>query len=155
MEKTLILLKPDAVNRGLVGEVIGRFEKKGLKIAGLKMIQLHDKLLDEHYSHLKDKPFFKGIANFMKSSPVVAIALEGLDCVEVVRGMCGPTNARKALPGTIRGDFALSVQSNIVHASDSKESAEVEVKRFFQKSELFDYEKIDSETIYSQDEKKG
>jgi nucleoside-diphosphate kinase len=155
MERTLILLKPDAVQRELLGRVILRFEQKGLKIAGLKMILLHDKLLDEHYSHLKDKPFFKGIKDFMKSAPVIAMVLEGLECVEVVRGICGPTNARKAPAGTIRGDFALSVQSNIIHASDSKESAEKEVKRFFSKDELFEYEKIDFGTIYGKDEQKG
>jgi nucleoside-diphosphate kinase len=155
MERTLILLKPDCVQRELIGEVISRFEKKGLRIAGLKMLQLHDKLLDEHYAHLKDKPFFAGIKKFMKSAPVVAIVLEGLEAVEVVRTMCGPTNARKAPAGSIRGDFGVSVQSNIVHASDSKESAEKEVKRFFTKEELFEYQKADFEIIYSSDEAKG
>ncbi|MBI5224249.1 nucleoside-diphosphate kinase [Candidatus Micrarchaeota archaeon] len=155
MEKTLILLKPDCVSRDLAGSVISRFEKKGLKIVGLKMLQLNDSLLDEHYSHLKGKPFFAGIKKFMKSAPIIAIALEGLECVEVARAMCGPTNARKAAPGTIRGDYSLSVQSNILHASDSLESAQKELKRFFSKSELFSYEKASFASIYSEDEKKG
>ncbi|MFH1258151.1 MAG: nucleoside-diphosphate kinase, partial [Candidatus Micrarchaeota archaeon] len=137
MERTLILLKPDCVQRELVGKVISRFEARGLKIAGLKMVQLRDELLDEHYSHLKDKPFFSGIKKFMKGTPVVAMVLEGLECVEIARAMCGPTNARKAPPGTIRGDFGMSVQSNIVHASDSKETAEKEIRRFFAKEEIF------------------
>lgn len=154
MERTLILLKPDCVQRGLLGEVIGRFEAKGLKIVGMKMVRLEDELLAEHYSHLKDKPFFKGIKSFMKSTPVVAMALEGLECVEVVRGMCGPTNARKAPPGTIRGDLALSVQSNIVHASDSIETARKEVPRFFGKGELYEYSKGEAEYLYSSDERK-
>ncbi|MEK6953916.1 MAG: nucleoside-diphosphate kinase [Candidatus Micrarchaeota archaeon] len=151
MERSLILLKPDCVKRGLVGEVCERFEKKGLKIVGMKMMQLDDKILEGHYSHLKDKPFFKGIKSFMKSTPVVAIALEGPECVEVVRVMCGPTNARKAPSGTIRGDLAVSVQSNIVHASDSIQSAKKEVARFFKNSELFEYSGLEG-TIYSSDE---
>ncbi len=155
MERTLILLKPDCVQRSLVGKVVSRFEGKGLKIVGMKMMQLEDKLLDEHYSHLKEKPFFAGIRKFMKSTPVIAMVLEGLECVEVVRTMCGPTNARKAPAGSIRGDFGMSVQSNIVHASDSSETAEKEVKRFFSKSELFEYEKADFLIAYSSDEQKG
>ncbi|MFH1750750.1 MAG: nucleoside-diphosphate kinase [Candidatus Micrarchaeota archaeon] len=155
MERSLVLLKPDCLQRGLIGNVISRFEGKGLKIIGLKMMQLDDHLLDEHYSHLKEKPFFSGIKSFMKSAPVVAMALEGLECVEVVRGMCGPTNARKALAGTIRGDLASSVQSNIVHASDSIETAGKELDRFFGKDELFTYTKADLGLIYSPDEQNG
>lgn len=153
MEKTLVLLKPDALQRNLLGKIIERFEQKGLKIVGLKMMQLSDVLLDEHYAHHKDKPFFQGLKSFMKESPVVAIVLEGLEAVSVVRSMCGPTQSRQALPGTIRGDFSMSRQANIIHASDSPENSEKEVWRFFNQDELFDYKKIDFEQIYVEDER--
>lgn len=152
MERTLILIKPDAIQRGLAGSVLNRFERKGLKIVGIKMMQLTDDLLKEHYSHIADKPFFGGIATFMKSSPVIALCVEGLDCVETVRGLCGVTKAREAQVGTIRGDFAMSIQTNIVHASDSLESAKAEVNRFFQDNELFDYSLVLATNIYSSDE---
>lgn len=152
MERTLILIKPDAVQRGLAGSVLNRFERKGLKLVGVKMMQLTDDLLKEHYSHIADKPFFPGIANFMKSSPVIAVCVEGLDCVETVRRLCGVTKAREAAVGTIRGDFAMSIQTNIVHASDSLENAKAEVKRFFQDSELFSYDAVLATNVYSSDE---
>ncbi len=152
-EKTLVLLKPDALQRNLLGKIVERFEQKGLKISGLKMMQLSDVLLDEHYSHHKDKPFFTGLKSFMKESPVVAMVLEGLEAVSVVRGMCGPTQSRTAPPGTIRGDFSMSRQANIIHASDSVENAEKEVWRFFNQDEIFDYQKIDFEQIYVEDER--
>ena len=139
MERTLILIKPDALARGLAGQVLSRFEAKGLKIAGIKMIQLTDALLKEHYSHLKDKPFFPTIAEFMSRTPVIALCLEGLEAVEVCRALCGVTNSRKAAPGTIRGDLGMSMQANLVHASDSVENAQAEVARFFGPEELFDY----------------
>lgn len=140
MERTLILIKPDAVARGLAGVVLGRFEQKGLKIAGMKMIQLTDDLLKEHYSHLADKPFFPTITEFMSRTPVIAMCLEGLEAVEVCRKLCGVTNSRQADPGTIRGDLGMSMQANLVHASDSVETAQAEVARFFKPEELFDYE---------------
>lgn len=140
MERTLILVKPDAIARGLAGTILARFEQKGLKVAGLKMIHLTEALLREHYSHLADKPFFPTITEFMSRLPVLALCLEGLEAVEVCRKLCGVTNSRKAEPGTIRGDFGMSKQANLVHASDSKESAAAEVKRFFKDDELFDYE---------------
>lgn len=140
MERTLILIKPDAIARGLAGTILARFEQKGLKVAGLKMIQLTDALLREHYSHLADKPFFPTITEFMSRLPVIALCLEGLEAVDVCRKMCGVTNSRKAEPGTIRGDFGMSMQANLVHASDSTESAAAEVKRFFSDDELSDYE---------------
>ncbi len=152
MERTLILIKPDAIQRGLAGSVLNRFERKGLKLVGVKMMQLTDDLLKEHYSHIADKPFFPGIANFMKSSPVIAVCVEGLDCVETVRRLCGVTKAREAQVGTIRGDFAMSIQTNIVHASDSLENAKAEVNRFFQENELFDYSLVLATNIYSSDE---
>ena len=155
MEKTLIILKPDCVEKGLIGEVTSRFEKRGLKIAGMKMSSLSEAILKEHYSHLKDKPFFPSILKFMQSSPVILMVIEGKEAVEVARQMCGPTNSRKAPAGTIRGDFSMSMQCNIIHASDSIETAEKEIARFFKKDELFQYEKQLSHSIYSEDERKG
>jgi nucleoside-diphosphate kinase len=152
MERTLILIKPDAIQRGLIGRIITRFEEKGLKLAGIKFLTLTDELLNDHYSHLVGKPFFGGIKRFMQLTPVVAVCLEGVDCVETVRRLCGITKAREAAPGTIRGDWAMSVQANLVHASDSLETARGEVARFFNDSELFEYESVRTRTIYSEDE---
>ena len=152
MERTLVLIKPDALQRGLVGRIITRFEEKGLKIAGIKFMTLSDELLNEHYSHIADKPFFPGTRSFMLSTPVIAVCVEGLDSVETVRRLCGITKAREAAPGTIRGDWAMSVQANLVHASDSIETAYKEVARFFDESELFDYEAMTLRAIYSEDE---
>jgi len=154
MERTLILIKPDAIGRGLVGDIISRFERKGLKLVGIKLLKLTDELLNEHYSHLADKPFFGGTKRFMQSTPVIAICAEGLDCVETVRRVCGVTKAREAAPGTIRGDWAMSIQANLVHASDSVETAKTEVRRFFEDSELFEYEYPLSSSVYSEDELK-
>ena len=140
MEKTLVILKPGAVQRALVGEVTARFERKGLRLAGMKMMQLTDELLNEHYAHLAGKPFFQRIKNSMMASPVVCCCYEGVDAVETVRSMTGSTNSRKAAPGTIRGDYSVSNQQNIVHASDSVENAAIEVARFFKPEEVFDYQ---------------
>jgi nucleoside-diphosphate kinase len=153
VERTLILIKPDALARGLAGTVLGRFEQKGLKIAGMKMIQLDDALLREHYSHLADKPFFPTIAEFMSRAPVIAMCLEGLEAVEVCRKLCGVTNSRKAEPGTIRGDLGMSMQANLVHASDSVETAQAEVARFFKPEELFEYEPALIAYQYAADER--
>ncbi len=155
MERTLVLIKPDAIQRGLVGRIISRFEDKGLKLVGIKFMTLGDQLLNEHYSHLLDKPFFPGTRSFMQSTPVVAICWEGLDCVDAVRRLCGVTKAREAAPGTIRGDLAMSVQANLVHASDSIETAATEVKRFFDDSELFGYSSSMTGAVYSSDEIDG
>ncbi|HSO75297.1 MAG TPA: nucleoside-diphosphate kinase [Blastocatellia bacterium] len=152
MERTLILIKPDAIQRGLIGRVIARFEDKGLKVAGIKVLRLTDELCAQHYSHLADKPFFPAIKRFMQQTPVIALCLEGLDCVETVRSMCGITKSREAAPGTIRGDWAMSIQANLVHASDSLETAREEVARFFTDSELFEYDTPRTRTIYSEDE---
>ncbi|MEI8174943.1 MAG: nucleoside-diphosphate kinase [bacterium] len=149
-EKSLIILKPDALQRNLVGEMIARFERKGLKITGIKMMSIKDALLEEHYSHIKDKPFFPGIRDFMKSSPVIAMVLEGINAVSAIRLIVGPTKAWEANAGTIRGDFSLSTQSNIVHASESFEAGEIEVKRFFNKEEIFEYQKIDTDFVYAE-----
>ncbi len=152
-EKSLIIIKPDAVQRNLIGEIISRIERKGLKIIGLKMVSIDDALLDEHYSHIKDKPFFPGIRDFMKSCPVIVMAIEGINAVSSLRLLVGPTKAWEANAGTIRGDFSLSTQSNIVHASDSVENGEVEVARFFDLPELFNYKKIDTDFIYAEHKK--
>lgn len=148
-EKSLIIMKPDAVQRNLVGEVIGRFERKGLKIIGLKMMTVEDTIVEEHYAHIKDKPFFPGIKNFMQSCPVIVMALEGINAVSSIRLIVGPTKGYEADSGSIRGDFSLSTQSNIVHASDSVEDGIVEVKRFFKEDELFNYKKVDTDFIYA------
>jgi len=153
MEKILVIIKPDALQRNLLGKIIERFEQKGLKIIGLKMVQLSDVLLDEHYNHHKDKPFFRGLKSFMISSPVVVMILEGLEAVAVVRLLCGVTSGRKADIGSIRGDFSMSTQTNIVHASDSVETAEKEIWRFFNTDEIFDYKKIDFEHVYGEEER--
>lgn len=149
-EKSLIIIKPDAVQRNLIGEIVGRFEKKGLKIVGLKMMSVEDATLEEHYAHIKDKPFFPGIRDFMKSSPVVVIALEGINAISAIRLLVGPTKAWEANAGTIRGDFSLSTQSNIVHASDSIENGILEVERFFRQEEMFTYQKIDTDFVYAE-----
>ena len=148
-EKILIIIKPDAIMRGLIGEVYKRFENKGFKVIGTKMIQLGDILLDEHYAHLRDKPFFQGIKDFMTSAPVILIALSGVNASAAARLIAGQTAGHEADAGTIRGDFSLSIQSNIVHVSDSVENGEIEVKRFFSDDELFSYKKIDEAFIYS------
>ncbi|MCX6752872.1 MAG: nucleoside-diphosphate kinase [Candidatus Nomurabacteria bacterium] len=149
-EKSLIIIKPDAVQRNLVGDIISRLEKKGLKITGMKMMNLEDATLEEHYAHIKDKPFFPGIRDFMKACPVVVLAIEGINAVSSIRLLVGPTKAWEATAGTIRGDFSLSTQSNIVHASDSVEAGEIEVARFFEKDEIFSYQKIDSDFVYAE-----
>ena len=153
MERTLIILKPDCVQRGLCGRVLSRFEKRGFVVAGMKMIGLTPALLREHYAHIADKPFFPGIEKFMSSSPVVVAVIEGKEAVESVRMMCGPTNARKAAPGTIRGDYSLSMQCNVIHASDSLETAGREIARFFKPDELYSYSRILEGITYSPDEK--
>src|ERR1035437_7969634 len=140
-EKSLIIIKPDAVQRNLIGEIIARLERKGLKLTGIKMMSIEDAVLEEHYSHIKDKPFFPGIRDFMKSSPVVVLAVEGINAVSAIRLLVGPTKAWEANAGTIRGDFSLSTQSNIVHASETIEAGIAEVKRFFEKDEIFEYKK--------------
>ena len=154
MERTFVILKPVTVQRGLIGEVLNRFEKKGLKLVGMKMIQLDDAILAEHYAHLVDRPFFPGLKRSMKATPVVVCCFEGVDAIEVVRLMAGATNGRKALPGTIRGDYSMSGQQNIVHASDGPETAVVEIKRFFKDEELFSYDNCACAQFgYAEDEK--
>jgi nucleoside-diphosphate kinase len=148
-EKSLIIIKPDAIQRNLVGSIIDRFEKKGLKIIGMKMMHLTDVLLTEHYAHIADKPFFPRIQKFMKSAPVIVMALSGAGAVTAIRTIVGPTKSFEAAGGTIRGDFAMSMQSNVVHASDSVENGEIEIKRFFKDDEILDYEKLGEQVVYS------
>jgi len=153
MEKTLVLLKPDALSRNLIGEITKRLEQKGLKLIGMKMMQLDENILKKHYSHIADKPFFPGIANFMQKTPVIAQCWSGKEAVAVIRQLCGITNAREALPGTIRGDFSMSIQCNVIHASEDFAIAKEEVKRFFKEEELFEYDKLGLEYTYSSDER--
>lgn len=142
MEKVLVLVKPDGLQRGLVGDIINRLENKGLKLIGLKMMTVEDALLEEHYAHIVDKPFYAEIRDNMKSSPIVAIALAGPQgTVSAVRLMVGSTQGHDAQPGTIRGDYGMVGSFNIVHASDSPENGQAEVQRFFAKDQIFDYER--------------
>jgi len=138
METTLILLKPDCLTKGHCGDVLQRFEKGGFRIRGCKMMRLDRKLLLEHYAHIAQKPFFPEVEEFMQSAPVIAVALAADGVVEKVRELLGPTDSKKAAKGTIRGDFGVDVMVNVVHASDSLETAKVELDRFFQPGELFD-----------------
>src|SRR5579863_7908442 len=153
MERTLVLIKPDALQRDLAGEIIQIFENKGLKLVGIKMMALTDELLNEHYSHLVGRDFFAEIKTFMRSAPIIACCWEGVDAVNTVRLLCGITKAREAAPGTIRGDYAMSVQANLVHASDSLETAGVEIERFLKSEELFDYEDALQPFVYSSRER--
>ena len=148
MERTLIILKPDAIQRGLSGEILTRFERKGLKIIGMKMMNVDSALLKAHYAHIVDKPFYADVEKFMKSSPVIAIALEGRECIDSIRIIVGETDPRKADAGTIRGDMALAMGRNLVHASDSIENGEAEVARFFSEDELFVYDKSEFMHVY-------
>ncbi len=151
-ERTLVLIKPDALQRHLLGEIIHRFERKGLKLIGLKMVEMDEKLLQEHYGKYVDKPFFKGLTEHMSRSPIVAMVISGVRAISAVRLIVGNTKGYEAAPGTIRGDFSLSIQSNLVHASDPEENPEEEVRRFFSKDELFDYQRIDFNLLYGEEE---
>ena len=139
-QRTLVLCKPDAVQRGVVGQIIDRFERKGLKLAGLKMTAVDEDLASRHYAEHLQKPFYPELRDFITSSPVVAMAIEGENAVEVVRNLMGVTNPQNAASGTIRGDLGLDLTMNLVHGSDSLASAEREVALFFEADELFDYE---------------
>lgn len=152
MQRTLVLLKPDTLQRGLVGEIVHRFERKGLKVVALKMIAASDAILEEHYAHHKDKPFFASLKKFMMSAPLVGMILEGKDAVKVVSKMAGATNGREADYGTIRGDFSISQSNNIVHASDSEEAAKEEIHRFFGEDEIHDWDRAISPYLYGEDE---
>ena len=141
MQRTLVLIKPDAVQRGLSGEIIARIERRGLKIAGMKMLHVTPELANRHYGAHVGKPFFESLVNFITSSPLIAIAVEGENAVDVVRTTMGATNPVDATPGTIRGDFGLTIGMNLIHGSDSPESAETELALFFGEGEIIDYER--------------
>jgi len=150
IQRTLVLLKPDAVHRGLVGAILSRFEAKGLKLVALKMRQFDSATFEAHYEPHKARPFFPGLVKYMTSAPVVALALEGVDAIEVVRGMMGATNSRKAAPGTIRGDLGMSFSNNLVHGSDSPESAQRELGLFFADSrEILDWTPVATPWVYN------
>ncbi|HBM45721.1 MAG: Nucleoside diphosphate kinase [Parcubacteria group bacterium GW2011_GWF2_38_76] len=151
-EQSLIIMKPDCVVRGLMGEIISRFEKKGLKIIGLKMVELGDVIIEEHYGHHKDKPFFHSLKKFMQSAPVVVMAVSGFKAVGAVRIIVGPTMGFQADAGSIRGDLSMSNQ-NVVHASDSVEAGEMEIKRFFRENELFNYNRADYAFVYGPEDR--
>ena len=152
MEKTLVLLKPDAVSRQVTGEIIQRFEKKGIKIAGMKMMRATKELLQEHYKEHEGKPFLPGLINFMNSNPIIAMVMECNNAVEQVRKMCGATNASKAEPGTIRGDYGQG-NNNLIHASDSQEAAAREINIFFKPEEIHEYTLPNHEWVYAKDER--
>ena len=154
MEKTLVLLKPDAVHRGLVGRIVGRFEEKGLKLVGLKLRRFPVELIREHYAVHRERPFYDNLVEFMTSGPVVALALEGKNAIEVTRNLMGKTNAAEAAPGTIRGDFGLSFSNNLVHGSDGPESATTELALFFPKAdELCEWTPAEENWVYSVEER--
>lgn len=153
MEQTLILIKPDAIQKGLVGKIISIFESKGIKIVGMKMLKISKELSKEHYFHLLSKPFYPDLERFITHHPIIAMALEGKECIQIVRNMVGATNSRMAASGTIRGDFSMSTSRNIIHASDSAEIAQKEIKRFFKSDELYLYEFALSDYTYANDEK--
>ena len=153
MEQTLIILKPSTIQRALVGRVVTRLEQKGVIISGIKMMQLDEIILREHYAHLVDKPFFPSLLRSMMATPVVVMVVKGKDAVACVRSIVGATNCRNAAPGTIRGDFGMSGQENIIHASDSVENARIEIARFFKPDEVFDYVPITFDALYAPDER--
>jgi nucleoside-diphosphate kinase len=144
MQKTLVLLKPDAVHRRLVGAILKRFERKGLRIVALKLVQTSRDLAEKHYAVHKGKPFYDSLLTFITSGPTVAVVLEGREAVAVVRNIMGPTDGSKAAPGTIRGDFALSVQNNLIHGSDSEDNATTEIALWFRPDELVQYQPVDT-----------
>lgn len=153
MERTLVLLKPDAVQRGLVGRILSRFEEKGLRLVALKMRRFSREHLEEHYAVHRERPFFEGLVSYMGSGPVVALALEGVDAIAVVRRLVGKTNAREAEPGTIRGDFGMSFSNNLVHASDGPETAAFELGLWFPDAqESVEWEPCDLVWRYNVDE---
>ena len=152
LERTLVILKPSAVQRGLIGEITTRFERKGLHLIGMKMMQLTDEILNEHYAHLSERPFFQRVKNSMMASPVVVCCYEGVDAIQIVRSMTGATNGRVAIPGTIRGDYSVSSQENIIHTSDSPKAALEEIARFFKPEELFEYISCAQSFLYYQEE---
>ena len=152
MEQSVVLVKPDGLQRGLIGEIIHRFERKGLHLTALKMMEMDEKTLEQWYVHHKDKPFFGNLKSYMMSYPIVAMLWEGIEATKTIRNLLGITKGREAAPGTIRGDFAMSQQYNLVHASENVENAEKEKALIFTDSEVFSWKKIVSSQIYSEEE---
>jgi nucleoside-diphosphate kinase len=148
MERSFLMVKPDGVSRGLIGEVISRVEGRGLRIVAMKMLRMDDKLAKKLYAEHKGKPFFEGLISFITSGPAVAMVVEGKDAVEILRSMIGKTDPKEASPGTIRGDFGIDVGRNIVHASDSLESAKKEIDLFFSSGEILGYSRPGEEWVY-------
>jgi len=147
-ERTFVMVKPDGVERGVIGEVISRLERKGLKIVGMKMLKIDESLAKDHYAEHKGKPFFDSLVAYITSGPVVTMVVEGKEAIRVVRTLVGATNPRDASPGTIRGDFGMDLGRNIIHASDSEESAKREISLFFKPEEIFTYERVIDRWIY-------
>lgn len=148
MERTLIIFKPDAVQRGLAGEILTRFEKKGLQVVGLKLMLIPRATAEQHYAPHKERPFYPGLVAFMTSSPVVVVALQGLKAIEIARNLMGATFGSKAAPGTIRGDFGVSNSFNLIHGSDSPEAAAKELALFFKPEELLNWDQLSLKWIY-------
>lgn len=148
LEETFVMIKPDGVQRCIIGEIIRRLECKGLKIKGLKMYLMKTEEAEEHYAEHKDKGFFKNLVSFITSGPNVSMVIEGKNAVSVVRSMVGKTDPKDAAPGTIRGDYGLDLGRNVIHASDSLESAKREIKQHFSKNELINYERTDEDWLY-------
>jgi nucleoside-diphosphate kinase len=149
MEKSFVMVKPGAVQRELVGEIISRIEKKGIKIVGMKLMQISEELAKKHYSEHQGKPFFQELIKGITAGPVVAMAIEGENIIKIMRGMAGATRPEEALPGTIRGDYVLDTGKNVIHTSDSPDSAKREVELFFKKEEILDYELATKNWIYT------
>ena len=150
MERTFVMVKPDGVQRGLVGDVISRLERKGLKIVAMKMLWIAKEMAENHYAEHREKPFFSALVDYITSGPVVAMVVEGKNAIKVVRTLVGATNPAEAAPGTIRGDFGLDVGRNVVHASDSPQSAEREISLFFSNEEIVNWEKADESWVYEE-----
>ena len=149
MERTFVAVKPDGVGRGLVGEVIGRLERKGLRLVGLKLMRVSEELASRHYEAHREKPFFGGLVRFITSGPIVAMVWEGQDAIQIARGVMGATDPAKAAPGTLRGDFAMQIAANIVHGSDGPEAAEREIGLFFRPDELVGQPRPEEDWIYA------
>lgn len=149
MQRTVVLVKPDGLQRGLIGEIVARFERKGLKLVGLKMMRLNDELLDTWYAHHKDKSFFADLKSFMTWTPIIAMVWEGQEAISAVRKLVGATKGYEAEAGSIRGDFAMSGSQNLIHASDEATNAEKEIGLIFTPEEIFQYETAEACLIYS------
>jgi nucleoside-diphosphate kinase len=148
MQRTFIMVKPDGVQRNLIGEIVARFEKKGFQLVGAKLMQVSRELAEQHYAEHKERPFFGELVDFITSGPVFAMVWEGENVIAAARQMMGKTNPQEAAPGTIRGDYGLTVGKNVIHGSDSPESAEREIRLFFKEEELVNYSKLMNQWVY-------